>query len=55
MTNNCPRQTDKCPMCGMKPGEDCPLDEPAPFQGPAIGATSSVGECAGGEVCEACQ
>ena len=52
----CARQDNQeCPFCGVTSSEPCPLEEPAPFQGPAVGATTARGECSGGEVCESCQ
>lgn len=54
MSDVCPRLSDTCPLCGLFPGDDCPLDE-VPFEGPAIGATNVVGKFDGGETCESCQ
>lgn len=64
MSNECPRLphntttgiSEVCTLCGLMPRDDCPLDEAPPFAGPAIGAAvGKVGDCSGGEVCEACQ
>jgi hypothetical protein len=53
-----PRQiaSETCAFCDAPPDDACPLDDAPPFAGPAIGAAvGAVGECEGGEVCEACQ
>jgi hypothetical protein len=61
MTTTCPRKpnarlSDACSLCGLLPRDACPLEETAPFAGPAIGAAvGAVGECSDGDVCESCQ
>jgi hypothetical protein len=56
METTCPRQPGAaCAFCDAEPLEACPLAEPDPFAGPAIGAATKAGDCEGGEVCEACQ
>ena len=56
MEPKCPRETGKtCLFCDAEPAEPCPLAEPDPFVGPAIGATKAGGTSEGGDVCEACQ
>jgi hypothetical protein len=58
-TTPCPRASAPlaaCPFCAVDPGEPCPLEQAPPFAGPPIGAAvGAVGECDGGDVCEACQ
>jgi hypothetical protein len=56
MNTTCPRTSEKCSLCGLPAGDECPLDEAPPFAGPAIGAAvGAAGECSDGDVCEACQ
>jgi hypothetical protein len=44
-----------CLFCDAAADDPCPLAEPDPFAGPAIGATKAAGTCSEGDVCEACQ
>jgi hypothetical protein len=56
METKCPREAGKdCLFCDAAALEPCPLEEPEPFTGPAIGASQARGEISGGEICESCQ